>query len=82
MNTLAGVAFSLFVGIVIYAYRWMDSVKENHLTHIQADVTRTANAAVQTNAQLLELAIREDERHKQELAAFDDLKMLIRTRGL
>lgn len=82
MLSMAGAAFSIFVGLVIYIYRWMDSVKENHLTHIQAGVEKTAAAAIQTNQQLAELAIREEMRHEQEQQSFEDLKTLIRTRGL
>lgn len=60
----------------------MSTVKENHLTHIQAGVERTADEATKTNSQLAELAIREDERHKQQLQAFEELKAHIRVHGL
>ncbi len=82
ITTIAGAAFSVFVALVIYFYRWMDSVKENHLTHIQTAVEKTATAAVQTNAQLLELSIREGERYAAQQQEFSYMRELIRTRGL
>jgi hypothetical protein len=80
-----GLAIAGFVALVTFllsAYLWMYQVKENHLTHIQKGVERTADEAVLTNIKLSELAIREEERHKAEIRAFEDLKTLIRTQGL
>lgn len=79
---LAIAGFVAFVSFLIYAHVWMDQVKHNHLTHIQRGVERTADAASETNTKLAELAIREDERHKQQQQQFEDLKTLIRTQGL
>lgn len=82
LNWVIGAAFTLFVALVIYVYRWMDSVKDNHLTHIQEAVQQTANHTAETNLKLIELSIREEARHTQQIEAFDHLKELIRSRGL
>jgi len=79
---LAGTAFALFVAFLIFAYRWMDSVKDNHLTHIQAAVESTALHSAETAQQLRDLAIREEARHTLEMRANEELKDLIRRVGL
>jgi hypothetical protein len=65
VTTLAGSSFALFVALVIYVYRWMDAVKDNHLTHIQSAVEKTAALTSESNDRMKELAIREDERHRR-----------------
>lgn len=80
--TLASLAFAIIVAFVIYGYRWMDAVKENHLTHIQRATEQTAIHTNETNIKMIELSVREEMRHAQEMQAFEDLKTLVRTRGL
>jgi len=46
---MASAAFTLFVAFVIFSYRWMDSVRDNHLAHIQSAVERTAEEMTELN---------------------------------
>lgn len=80
--TIASMAFGLICAFLIFAYRWMDSVKDNHLKHIQKAVESSADSALKTHSAMLELAIREEERFKAQAKDFEDMKYLIRTRGL
>jgi len=83
----------LFIAFLIFAYRWMDAVKDNHLAHIQAAGEKTAEHTLELWMGMRAHDEHEGTHHKEVMDAmkrdedarrreFDELKTLIRTHGL
>lgn len=64
--TLATCAFGLFIAAIIFAYRWADQVKDNHLAHIEANTERMAIGIGELKVAIVAHDAHEGEHHNAE----------------
>jgi hypothetical protein len=67
IGTMASVIFAMVLAFVIYGYRWMDAVKDNHLVHIQKACESSAERLIDVREAVL-LHDRNESSHYEMLA--------------
>jgi hypothetical protein len=74
IQAIISLSFTLLVAFLVYGYRWMDSVKDNHLSHIQESTRKAADVL-----QDVKLAIELHDAHEQ--AHYDSLTKILEWAG-
>ena len=74
LGILASASFTLFVAFVIFSYRWMDSVRDNHLAHIQSAVERTAEEMTELNKAIAVHDAHTEDYHAEQVRLIAGIK--------
>lgn len=63
---LATSVFGLFLAFLIFAYRWMDAVKDNHLHTIEGHTAKMVNGIDELKIAIVAHDVHEQEHHNAE----------------